>query len=682
MDLFDKASAALENIEIYDLDTYFQNLENLVQIDRSFMRLPLDEPFFEIVDGGKDGRRKINVPADFQKNGLSVQGDESAEIVYFSIDRYYDNFDLMGPSQSEVNNTIDGKYPVRIVIQWETKTAKGVSLALTDSDGRPFLDKNGKLYFGWAISSEITKEAGPVSFNVRFYQFSGEKDPQSNRPILAFGLNTQTASVKINQALAYEITDTQNYKSEKDLAKFEGAELILGKNELVLNRLINSSKFNDSSEEVSPIPNIIKDIDLTNEFGTEIVELKKYNEETGEEVPTGETETYHKVDLENGKLDLQVLAIPSEGTGTITYAGRQKATPDAVSYKINSDSTDDNYETVFVAVEDFGDEELKANRKEGFRFYIKDESTGQYIIASDLPAAGEAWRDQDKKDGKLIYYIKKSPSYEVTKPGYYYIAVRNKEGKKQDSIIASNRILVEHAEALKPEDVIGGSENIDEPSPVFLLNNKVDLSVTLNAKERNTMVSSWKKDDVLIENAITPVYQSEEIPEEDRKMFNSIYTYSCYTERNGEDTKASAQNRYFRVTDTPHAFVFNVEPGESEVSLDKRRVVQLDNFDLDLKLNMDAVSDEIKYRWRKRVGQDADKENIFVNDAYVNADGAVSADETEFIQVKIENNQPPQDLITHIDGSQEGAYFYCEVINIVNGQESELARTEYFKMPE
>ena len=65
MDLFDKASAALENIEIYDLDTYFQNLENLVQIDRSFMRLPLDEPFFEIVDGGKDGRRKINVPADF-----------------------------------------------------------------------------------------------------------------------------------------------------------------------------------------------------------------------------------------------------------------------------------------------------------------------------------------------------------------------------------------------------------------------------------------------------------------------------------------------------------------------------------------------------------------------------------------------------------------------------------------
>lgn len=682
MDLFDRATAALENdIEIYDLDTYFQNLENLVQIDRSFMRLPLDEPFFEIVDGGKDGRRKINVPADFSKNGLSVQGDESAEIVYFSIDRYYDNFDLMGPSQSEVNNTIDGKYPVRIVIQWETKTAKGVSLALTDSDGRPFLDKDGKLYFGWAISSEITKEAGPVNFNVRFYQFSGEKDPESNRPILAFGLNTQTASVKINQALAYDITDTQDYKSEKDLAKFEGADLILGKNELVLNRLINSSKFNDSSEEVSPLPQMIKDIDISKQFGAEVVELKKYDEEQGKDVPTGETETYYKVDLEDGKLDLQVLAIPSEGTGVITYAGRQKATPDAVSYKINSDSTDDNYETVFVAVEDFDDEELKSSRKEGFRFYIKDEATGQYIIATDLPNAGEAWRDQDKKDGKIIYYIKKSPSYEINKPGYYYIAVRNKEGKKQDAIIASNRILVEHAEALSPEDVIGGSANIDEPSPIFLTNNKVDLSVTLNPKERNTMVSSWKKGDELIAGAETTAYQSEEIPEDERKMFDSIYTYSCYTERNGENTKSAAQNRYFRVTDAPHAFTFDVDPGE-EASLDKRKVVQLDSFDLELALTMDIISDEIKYRWRKRVGQDADKEDVFANDAYIDVNGAVSADETEFISVKVENNQPPQDLMVHIDGSQEGAYFYCEVINVVNGQESEIARTEYFKMPE
>lgn len=195
------------------------------------------------------------------------------------------------------------------------------------------------------------------------------------------------------------------------------------------------------------------------------------------------------------------------------------------------------------------------------------------------------------------------------------------------------------------------------------------------------MVSSWKKDDEIIENAEAPVYQSEEIPEEERSTFDSIYTYSCYTERNGENTKSAAQNRYFRVTDTPHAFIFDVIPGD-EASLDGRKVVQLDNFNLELKLNIDAVSDEIKYRWRKRVGQDADKEDVFINDAYVNADGAVSADETDFISVKIEDNQAPQDLITFINSSQEGAYFYCEVINIVNGQESEMARTEYFKMPE
>ena len=110
-----------------------------------------------------DGRRIIKVPDDFKKNGVSVQGDESAEVVWFSVDRYYDATDLMGPSAADVEA---GKQPIRIIIQWETSSAKGVSMALTDKDNRPFIDKDGKLYFGWPISSEITEQAGNVKFNV------------------------------------------------------------------------------------------------------------------------------------------------------------------------------------------------------------------------------------------------------------------------------------------------------------------------------------------------------------------------------------------------------------------------------------------------------------------------------------------------------------------------------------
>ena len=69
----------------------------------------------------------------------------------------------MGPSAADVEA---GKQPIRIIIQWETSSAKGVSMALTDKDNRPFIDKDGKLYFGWPISSEITEQAGNVKFNV------------------------------------------------------------------------------------------------------------------------------------------------------------------------------------------------------------------------------------------------------------------------------------------------------------------------------------------------------------------------------------------------------------------------------------------------------------------------------------------------------------------------------------
>ena len=41
---------------------------------------------------------------------------------------------------------------------------------------RDIINENGKIYFGWPITKDITKDAGNIKFNVRFYQFSGVKD--------------------------------------------------------------------------------------------------------------------------------------------------------------------------------------------------------------------------------------------------------------------------------------------------------------------------------------------------------------------------------------------------------------------------------------------------------------------------------------------------------------------------
>lgn len=179
----------------------------------------------------------------------------------------------MGPSAADVEA---GKQPIRIIIQWETSSAKGVSMALTDKDNRPFIDKDGKLYFGWPISSEITEQAGNVKFNVRFYQFSGETQTavdesgniiydengfEKQVPILAFGLNTQTQTVKINQALNYDIDGTTLH-NQQELALFKDAELILGKNETVLNRIQNSTKFYDEDALKSDAPVFIENINI------------------------------------------------------------------------------------------------------------------------------------------------------------------------------------------------------------------------------------------------------------------------------------------------------------------------------------------------------------------------------------------------------------------------------------
>ena len=78
-------------------------------VGKRYTILPLDEEVFEI----NANTRMITVPPSFKTNGISVHGDQVAEIVYFRIDRFFDATDL---------NEMD------IYIQWETpKGNKGVS---------------------------------------------------------------------------------------------------------------------------------------------------------------------------------------------------------------------------------------------------------------------------------------------------------------------------------------------------------------------------------------------------------------------------------------------------------------------------------------------------------------------------------------------------------------------------
>ena len=63
---------------ITTLEEYFSWMAYLGQINRKYTVLPLDEPHFTI----DLNTRAIKIPNEFRKNGIAVQGDDLAEIVY------------------------------------------------------------------------------------------------------------------------------------------------------------------------------------------------------------------------------------------------------------------------------------------------------------------------------------------------------------------------------------------------------------------------------------------------------------------------------------------------------------------------------------------------------------------------------------------------------------------------
>lgn len=172
------------------LEEYFSYLADLAAIDPIFLMLPVDEDTFNI----DANTRKIAVPSVFAKNGVAVQGDELAEILFFTVDRFFDAMDL---ALEDVN----------IIIQWETADHMvGISKEyIRDINSRP-----GKVIFGWPLAKEIVSKPGEVTFSVRFYKLGTRQETNANgepilTPTIIYSLNTLPAKVKVGQSLDYQL---------------------------------------------------------------------------------------------------------------------------------------------------------------------------------------------------------------------------------------------------------------------------------------------------------------------------------------------------------------------------------------------------------------------------------------------------------------------------------------------
>ena len=177
--------------DITTLEQYFSVMKNLIKIEggdssdnsyavihskgRRFTMLPLDEDVFEVNANTKE----ITVPDNFRKNGIAIEGDELAEVVYFEIDRFYDATDL---------DSVD------CYIQWENANGdRGVSLPwVIDIESKP-----NKMIIGWVLSSALTQTPGNIKFSLCFYQMVENQ--------LIFSFSTLTASAQVKQTLSLDI---------------------------------------------------------------------------------------------------------------------------------------------------------------------------------------------------------------------------------------------------------------------------------------------------------------------------------------------------------------------------------------------------------------------------------------------------------------------------------------------
>lgn len=225
--------AAKGGPKIENLEQFFGNIQEIAQIDKKFLRLPLDEPMLEI----NANTRKINIDAtDFKANGISVQGDHLAETVFFKIDRYFDFMDLMNTD---------------IYINWKIGSESGRDKCFIKSDSII----PGCIVFGWSISNYITGKSGSLSFAVELEVMhdDGQK----------YSLNTLPATAAIKDGLVlinpevYDMSDNisailSNSHFGEGSAAVENVVWISGGGNGLVDNL---------AKEFSPIVNLVAKLD-------------------------------------------------------------------------------------------------------------------------------------------------------------------------------------------------------------------------------------------------------------------------------------------------------------------------------------------------------------------------------------------------------------------------------------
>ncbi len=136
------------------------------------LRIPSDEPIYEI----DLNTRIVNAP-----NFLSVESDHEAEIIYFSMDRYFESMDLVNCTGLVLFKNANNEEFAYLIPAYD------------------IVSQPGKIIFGWDIQGAVTKYSGTVQFAFKFYKLDEQFDEEIGdfKAVLEFDLNTLISQSKI-----------------------------------------------------------------------------------------------------------------------------------------------------------------------------------------------------------------------------------------------------------------------------------------------------------------------------------------------------------------------------------------------------------------------------------------------------------------------------------------------------
>lgn len=169
------------------LEEFFSQIADIYSANPSFLiRLPVDESVL-VIDA-----EKRTIDTSLFKTCVTVQSDQIAEIVIFSIDRYFDYMDFMD---------------TEIWVQWTAPNADGtVKQGATLIELKDVETEPGKVRFGWPLDSDITANPGTVHFAVRFFKRGDvpvydDKGVPSIENKIIYSFNTLPATLTVKAAL-------------------------------------------------------------------------------------------------------------------------------------------------------------------------------------------------------------------------------------------------------------------------------------------------------------------------------------------------------------------------------------------------------------------------------------------------------------------------------------------------